>query len=254
MIAPRTDIPAAPETEVAKERAALQRLAEPLARTYGTVQNFGTSAEAVKAVIGEIGEVVLARDIDVTAVDSMSTLALTISNRHLVAVEGLAIDVSGAESQAIVEAIEQALSGAKCLRFDIVARTPEIPSSARSWSFKALWDALHSSVEAGCAHPVFVDVKALSIAWLEVESGDKAGPEAALRALQHMTQSDADFAGQVDQFRQDRPHMALFSMTEQMFAVKVSKHGKVLLAICETSARVELLAMWRKLVAVELPS
>ncbi|WP_412553723.1 hypothetical protein [Shimia sp. MIT1388] len=249
MIAPRKDTPTAPDTEVAEAREALQRVAASEVQAYGAWRSFDSATEAVRAVIGEIGEVVLARSIAVSPQDRDAALLLTISNRHLVALEGLSMDASNADAQDVVAAIAQALDGAKSLRFDIAARTPEMPSSARSWSWQALLEALEAPRENAVAPGIFTDVKALSVAWLEVETGGETGPEAALRALHHMAKARGGFVGQVDQFRQDRPHLALFSMTEQMFAVEVSWQGNLLLAICEASAREDLLAMWRGLVA-----
>ncbi len=248
MIAPRKDTPTPADTEVTDARVALQRVAAPEVQAYGTWRSFDSAAEAVRAVIGEIGEVLLARTIAVSVQDRNTALLLTISNRHLVALEGISLDASNADAQDVVAAIAQALDGAKNLRFDIAARSPEMPSSARSWSCQALLEALEAPGETEIAPGIFADVKALSVAWLEVETGAEAGPEAALRALQHMAKARGDFAGQVDQFRQDRPHLALFSMTEQMFAVELSLQGNLLLALCEASVRGKLLAMWRGLV------
>lgn len=249
MIAPRTDMTTAANTEVPEARAALQRLAAAETRAYGTWRSFGSAAEAVQAVIDEIGEVVLARTIAVSVQDRDAALLLTISNRHLVAVDGLSLDARSADAQEVVTAMAQALDGAQSLRFDIAARTPAMPSSPRSWSCRALTDALGVPHEDGGVPAIFADVKALTVAWLEVETGVDAGPEAALRALHHMATSRAGFVGQMDQFRQDRPHLALLSMTEQMCAVEVSWQGRLMLAICEASARKDLIAMWRGLVA-----
>ncbi|WP_299427073.1 hypothetical protein [uncultured Shimia sp.] len=249
MIAPRKDILTASDTEVADARAAMRRLTAPMTPAYGTWRNFHSAAEAVLAVISEIGEVVLARTIAVSAQDCDAALLLTISNRHLVALEGISLDASNAEAQDVVAAIERALDGAKSLRFDIAARTPEMPSSARSWSCQALLETLEAPHENTVTPAIIADVKALSVAWLEAEVGVEAGPDAALRALHHMAKARGNFVGQVDQFRQDRPHLALFSMTEQIFAVEVSWQGNLLLAICEASTREDLLAMWRGLVA-----
>lgn len=249
MIAPRKDNLTAPEAEVADARVALQRLAAPEVQAYGAWRSFGSAVEAVRAVIGEVGEVVLARTIAVSVRDRDAALLLTISNRHLVALEGLSLDANNADAQDVVATIAQALDGAESLRFDIVARTPEMPSSARSWSCQALLEALEAPRENAVTPGIFADVKALSVAWLDVETGAEAGAEAALRALHHMAKARGVFVGQVDQFRQDRPHLALFSMTEQNFAVEVSWQGTLLLAICEASKREELRAMWRGLVA-----
>ncbi|MFY0661540.1 MAG: hypothetical protein JXR15_13700 [Shimia sp.] len=249
MISPRKDTPAASDTEVTDARAALQRVAAPVMQGYGTWCRFDSAAEAVRAVIGEIGEVVLARTIAVSVQDRDAALLLTISNRHLVALEGLSLDASDADAQDVVAAIAQALDGAKSLRFDITAKAPEMPSSARSWSCQALMEALEASREEAVAPAIFANVKALSVAWLEVETGAETGSEATLRALHHMARAREDVVGQVDQFRQDQPHLALFSVAEQMFAVELSWQGNQLLAICEASAREELLAMWRGLIA-----
>ncbi len=249
MIAPRKDTLTPADPEVTEARVALQRVAAPGVQAYGTWRGFDSTAAAVGAIIGEIGEVVLARTIAVSVLDSEAALLLTISNRHLVALEGLSLDASTADAQDVVAAIAQALDGAKSLRFDIATRTPEMPSSARSWSCQALLEALEAPRENADAPGIFADVKALTVAWLEVDTGADAGPEAALQALHHMAKARGDFVGQVDQFRQDRPHLALFSMTEQMFAVELSWQGNLLLAICEASAREDLLAMWRGLVA-----
>ena len=249
MIAPRKDTPTPADTEVTDARFALQRLAAPEVQAYGAWRSFGSAVEAVRAVIGEIGEVVLARTISVSVQDCDAALLLTVSNRHLVALEGISKDASDADAQDVLAAIGHALDGAKNLRFDIAARTPDMPSSARSWSCQALLEALDAPRENAVAPGIFEDVKALTVAWLEVETGADAGPEAALQALHHMAKARRDFVGQVDQFRQDRPHLALFSITEQMFAVELSWQGNLLLAICEASAREDLLTMWRGLVA-----
>jgi hypothetical protein len=249
VIAPRKDMPTAPDTEVTDARVALQRLATPEVQAYGAWRSFGSAAEAVRAVIGEIGEVVLARRIAVSVRNSDAALLLTISNRHLVALEGISLNASDTDAHDVVAAIGRALDCAKSLRFDIATRTSEMPSTARSWSWQALLEALEAPRKNAVAPGIFADVKALSVAWLEVETGEKTGPEAALRALHHMAKARGDFVGQVDQFRQDRSHLALFSMTEQMFAVEVSWQGNLLLAICEASTREDLLAMWRGLVA-----
>lgn len=249
MIAPRKDTPTAPDTQVTDARVALQRLAASEAQAYGAWRGFASAAEAVCAVIGEIRDVVLARTIAVSVQDHDAALLLTISNRHLVALEGLSLDANDADAQEVVAAIARALDGATSLRFDIAARTPEMPSSARSWSWQALLDAFDAPQEEVVAPGIFADVKALTVAWLEVETSAEAGPEAALRALHHLAKARGNVAEQVDQFRQGRPHLALFSMTEEMFAVEVSWQGNLLLAICEASTREELLAMWRGLVA-----
>lgn len=249
MIAPRKNNPTVPDTEVTEAREVLQRVAAPRAQAYGAWRSFDSAAEAVRAVIDEIGEVVLARTIAVSVQDHDAALLLTISNRHLVALECLSRDASVSDAQDVVVAIAQALNGAKSLRFDIAARTPQMPSSARSWSCQALLEALGAQSEETVTPAIFANVKAMSVAWLEVETGAETGPEATLRALHHMARAREDVVGQVDQFRQDQPHLALFSMAEQMFAVELSWQGNQLLAICEASAREELLAMWRGLIA-----
>lgn len=253
MIAPRKDITSAPPSEDTEARVALQRLAAPLHAPYGTWHTFDTPAAAVRAVITEIGEVVLARAIEVTSDGAHQTFGLTISNRHLVALLGLPIDPETADATTVVKHIGAALAGAQRVKFDIASRTPVLPSSARSWSCKALMEALGNddSIASAAAiePPVFEVVKAKAIAWLQPTSEEENGPEEALAALRRVATSRAQLAEDQAQIRRNAPQMSLISLSPALLCVEITWDNDTLIGLCDTNNLADLIDVWRQHVA-----
>ncbi|WP_294227714.1 hypothetical protein [uncultured Shimia sp.] len=253
MIAPRKDITSAPPSEVADARAALQRLAAPLHAPYGTWRTFETSAAAVRAVITEIGEVVLARAIEVTSDGVHQTFGLTISNRHLVALSGLPIDPETADATTVVKHIGAALAGAQRAKFDIASRVPDLPSSARSWSCKALMEALGTddkiATHAVIQPPVFEAVKAKAIVWLQPTSEEENGAGEALAALRRVAASRAQLAEDHAQIRRKTPQMSLISLSPKLLCVEITWANDMLIGLCDADDQADLIDVWRQYVA-----
>ena len=253
MIAPRKDITSAPPSMDAETRAALRRLAAPPHEPYGTWRNFDTPAQALRAVITEIGDVVLARAIEITSNGAHQTFGLTISNRHLVTLSGLPIDPESADATTIVKHIGAALAGAQRVKFDIASRTPDLPSSARSWSCKALMEALGSddkiATDTVIGAPLFEAVKAKAIAWLQPTSEEEDGAGEALAALRRVAASRTQLAEDHAQIRRNTPQMSLISLSPALLCVEITWAEDTLIGLCDANDQADLIDVWRQHVA-----
>ncbi|SMP31034.1 hypothetical protein [Shimia sagamensis] len=253
MITPRKDIPSAPPSEEAETREALQRLAAPLHKPYGTWRNFDTPTAALRAVITEIGDVVLARTIEIMSDGAHQTFGLTISNRHLVMLSGLPVNPETADATTIVKHIGVALAGTQRVKFDIVSRTPVLPSSARSWSCKALMEALGTddkfATHAVIGAPVLKAVKAKAIAWLQPTSEKETGSGEALAALRRVAASHAQLAEDQAQIRRKTPQMSLISLSPALLCVEITLTDDTLIGLCDANDQTDLIDVWRQYVA-----
>ncbi|MCP4826244.1 MAG: hypothetical protein GY892_19345 [Shimia sp.] len=123
MIAPRHQKPTkGPVLSDAAEREMLHQLATKRVPTYGVWRSVASEAEVLSEIVTEIGETLLARRIRVTARNSAAVADMTVSNRHLVTLEGIRTSETLETAEAVVQALAQEFVSAEALKFEITAR------------------------------------------------------------------------------------------------------------------------------------
>ncbi len=250
MIEPRTNTTGGPLHVEAESHATLQRLAAPMRPAYGTWHTFESEADALCAVITEIGEIVLARCIRVTLQDSTREIVLTISNRHLIAISGVAIDPQAGEATAITNGIQKTLAGVRCLKFDIVQRSPNLPNASRSWSHKALMEATIDMADPSGSHAALLEaVKEMSFAWVDLATQTDAGDRDTLVMLHQVaTKRHARLQDQV-RISREKSQITIISVEDKCLCVEVELASDVLIALCDDQSQSSLIHLWRSYLA-----
>lgn len=174
MTAPRMGHkPVLPEEPAKRLTEAVARLARSKTLAYGAWVTFADEAALLNAIINEIDETVLARKIRVSG-DRAGTdpVLLTVSSRRLVAIEGIRAPARQSDlAETVVAGLEAAFAGCKKLKFEVIARNPAMPRSARSCSAAALREVIQpvapAPVNASATDTLITTIKAQSLAWLE---------------------------------------------------------------------------------------
>lgn len=253
MIAPRKNTASGPLLVDTDSRAALQRLAAPMRPGYGTWHTYKTEADALCAVISEIGEIVLARCIRVTVKGSKRDIMLTISNRHLVAISGGAINQQTDDAEVIANGIRETLAGASCLKFDIVLRNPSLPKASRSWSYKALMAAATNMTDPSGNHvprkALLEAVKEMSYAWVDLATRTEAGDRDTLVILHQVATKRLAMSHDQVRISHEKSQITMIAIEDTSFCIEIELGEEVLITFCDACHQPSLVHLWRSYLA-----
>lgn len=253
MIAPRpkkhTQVPLKDDAPLLE---ALRKLAVPNAPTYGQWISTGPQNAALEAVVSEIGQVVLPRRIHVCLRDSAASFDLIVSNRHLIAIDGVPSVTSDLNAQDVVQELLSASIGASAVKFDVIERSPTLPEAARSWPFDALWACVQElqapmQLSDGLAS-LIPSLTPLCLAWVQCQdtgqvfSHGGADPDGWLRKFCEHRLS----IGATEQpFPKPQDALALLPVNDRQMLLELRMEDMRVFGLCATDVRGRVLALWR---------
>lgn len=233
---------------------ALRQFAAPPLQVYGQWHSFASEADALRAVITEIGETVLARRVRVSGQETDVSIVLTITNRHLAQIEGADVSENEELAAAVIVGMAQALAGCRTLKFDVIERNPDLPKSSRSWSFDALVETVElaqpqSPSDGSCFDTLIDAIKALAVAWRhagpdqsEADCAGEAGDLGILaQSAVHSSKTNHDQA----RLRTQGPTLSVLSGGQNHILVLLESREEQLYGLCETNKKAEITAAWR---------
>ncbi|MBO9474217.1 hypothetical protein J7413_11765 [Shimia sp. R10_1] len=241
-------------------RDALEALAKPAEHRYGCWRMFATDDEALRAVVVEVGQVILARRVRVSVRDTERVLELTISNRHLIDISGLSVSPEEATAQQIVSALRQAMTDARALKFEIIDTAPLIRNGTRSWPQTALFQALQQGVDVATNSADWTDLvaqlKALSESWIDMpESAQPAayGDAPAVEVLRQFAAARATAQGAGERIGRPQPFLAMVHTETGGLLIQLSLPMQQIYLAAPATHRKQITALWRAFVAVTDP-
>ncbi len=222
---------------------------------YGTWHEYASEADALSAIVSEIGQVVLARRITVLLNETGGQLELIVSNRHLIQLGGVSFDPTQAASEDVLHALRSALTGSRSLKFEVAERNPPLPQNTRSWPFAALWQELSNgspgaSENTGAAR-MTEDIKALSRAWIDHPAQAdcvEGGEQECLAILKRFSEMCSSPDQESDPFPVACPRLVMVPIAGQGLLVDVTCATGNFLAFCDAQNRGQLISLWREFV------
>jgi len=248
MIAPRPQKSQdAPLKADGTELAALRKLAAECGGAYGSWRPVASEAEAVDAIVTEVGEVLLARRIRVTAQDTGIAVEMIISNRHLVTLAGPQGQVQLQDAGDVVRTLRETFAGAGALKFEIAERAPTMTQTARSWPHDALRQALHAqdSASDGAQASLIRDLQAMADAWLDLQTQQSGGAAERLPLLSKHANALEEHHTEATPLQRVHPRLSLVPISETFLMVDVCLGQQQLLLSVDPQIRADVIARWR---------
>ncbi len=248
MIAPRPQKSQdAPVTADDTELAALRKLAADSGGAYGTWRPVASDAEALDAIVTEVGEVLLARRIRVTAQNTGIAVEMTVSNRHLVTLAGPQGQVQLKDAGDVVRTLREAFTGAGALKFEITERAPMMTQTARSWPHDALRQAMQApdSARDGAQATLIRELQAMADAWLDLQTQQSSGAAEKVSPLAKYAHAVAEHHTEATPLQRVHPRLLLVSISETFLLVDVCLGQQRLLLSGDPQNRADYIARWR---------
>ncbi|MBE1291732.1 MAG: hypothetical protein GJ677_04500 [Rhodobacteraceae bacterium] len=248
MIAPRPKKPQdAPVTADGTELAALRKLAAESRGAYGTWRPVASDAEALDAIVTEVGEVLLARRIRVTAQDTGIAVEMTVSNRHLVTLAGPQGQVQVQDAGDVVRTLREGFTGAGALKFEITERAPMMSQTARSWPHDALRQAMQApdSARDGAQATLIRELQAMADAWLDLQTQQSSGAAERVSLLTKHANALAEHRTDATPLQRVHPRLSLVPISEAFLLVDVCLGQQRLLLSGDPQSRADYIAQWR---------
>ncbi|MBO9406675.1 hypothetical protein J7399_04455 [Shimia sp. R9_1] len=224
---------------------------------YGTWHAFESTQDLLAAIVAEIGETVLARRIAVFGKEQNVRVLLTVSNRHLVDLEGVGPQLEDANGAAVIELLSKAFAGCATLKFEIVERSPELPETDRSWSHASLLKVLHEEIAPVGQRQVLETLrdklKAMALSWRDVApiSGQpiEGGNPEDLGLIDQCLTRASENTIQQKLWKPANATLNMLSIADDRVLVLLETPEGNLGVVCRASHRAAIFELWRAFVA-----
>lgn len=255
MIAPRHKKPTkGPVRSDTAEREMLHQLATKQAPTYGVWRPVASEAEVLSEIVTEIGETLLARRIRVTARNSAAVADMTVSNRHLVTLEGIRTGEPLDTAEVVVQALAQEFVSAEALKFEITARAPTLTHTARSWSHVVLHEAVQARGAAqDCARTSLIrEFQDIALSWINLTTHEENGDANQLALLKKSTVALPSQGHGTTPLQCNQPRLTLIPMDETMLFVEMCLDHTRIQLTANRHDRARLVTRWQAFSAASL--
>ncbi|WP_422047912.1 hypothetical protein [Shimia sp.] len=224
---------------------------------YGMWHAFKSTQDLLAAIVAEIGETVLARRIAVFGEEQNVRVLLTVSNRHLVDIEGVGPQLEDANGAAVIELLSKALAGCATLKFEIVERSPELLETGRSWSHASLLKALHEESAPDGQRQVLETLrdklKAMALSWRDFapvagQPLSDGNPE-DLGLIDRCLTRASENTGKQKLWKPANATLNMLSVADDRVLVLLETPEGNLGVVCRASHRAAIFELWRAFVA-----
>ena len=229
------------------ELAALRKLAAESGGAYGSWRPVASEAEALDTIVTEVGEVLLARRIRVTAQDTGIAVEMTVSNRHLVTLAGPQGQAQLQDAVDVVRTLREAFAGASALKFEITERAPMMTQTARSWPHDALRQSMQApdSARDGEQATLIRELQAMADAWLNLQTQQSSGTAEKVSLLSKHANALEQHQTEATPLQRVHPRLSLVPISEAFLLVDVCLGPQRLLLSGAPQSRADFIARWR---------